>query len=685
MDNKFIKLFEPLQIRNVTLKNRIVKVAQDLCYAEPDGFIGERIKGYYETLAKGGIGLITVEGSICDYPLGAKLLTNIRVDDDKFIPGLSELAGVIHRHDCPAFLQIFHAGPACNPQIGGLQPIAPSALDTPAAFCSTVAREMTVAEIREVVEKFAQAALRVKKAGFEGVEIHMTHYALVNAFLSRIQNKRQDEYGCQSLENRARFSIEIMQRTRELLGLDFVIGVRMNGKEWGHELGTTNEEAIEFAKMFEKAGADYLQVSAFGTGPFISCYCPLLVIYPEPTEIAKSFAKRIPSGALIPEAAAIKKAVSIPVSGVGRLDPEIGERILEEGKVDMVCFGQRLLADPELPKKLAEGREEDIRPCLGCSNCLHFLRMDQPVQCRMNAFLGNETEKVMKPAEQKKRIMVVGSGPAGLEAAKVAAERGHEVTIYDKEHNMGGLLTLAAMVKDSEVDDLTPALKYYKTQLKKLGVKVHLGKEVNVDLVNKLGPDVVVLATGGKAVAPNIPVTKGAHIVTTEQLKSRVKVLLRLLGPNLMNSLTKIFLPVGKRVVVIGGDLQGLETAEFLAKRGRQVTILEESEQIGEGMLSQWLDRFLAWMKVKNIHSFTGIKYEEITSRGVNITTNQGGRKTNEADTILFTTRYKKNNSLYQALEGKVSELYLIGDAKSDQSEYIIGAIHDGVRIGLTV
>lgn len=683
---KFKKLFEPLQIRNVTLKNRIVKPAQSVNYVNPDGSIGERIKGFYKILAKGGVGLITVEQSTVDYPLGDRNQPHIRVDNDKFISGLSELATVIQKHGCPAFVQIYHAGPAHNPQVSGLQPIAPSSLDPPDPMCTAVAREMTVAEIKEVVEKFAQGALRVKKAGFKGVEIHMAHYWLVNAFLSRCQNKRQDEYGCQSLENRARFPIEILQRTRELVGPDFVIGVRMNGKEWGDKLGTSNEEAIEFAKIFEKAGADYLQVSAYGYGAFVDSYCPDFVTYPEPAEIAKSFVKRIPAGALIPEAAAIKKAVSIPVSGVGRLDAEIGEKILEEGKVDLVCLGRRLIADPELPKKLAEGREEDIRPCLGCSHCFHCMRTWQPVQCRMNAFMGNETEMVMKAAEQKKKVMVVGAGPAGLEAAKIAAERGHEVTIYDKEHTIGGLLPMAILVKGcSEPDDLTPALRYYKTQLKKLGVKVHLGKEADVDLVNKIGPDVVILATGAKAVNFDIPVTKGAHVVTTERLKSRAKWFLRLLGPSRMNALTKVFLPVGRSVVVIGGDLQGLQTAEFLAKRGRQVTIVEESEQLGEGMLSPWLDRFLRWMKVKNINSFTEVKCEEFNSRGITIRTKQGERKTIEADTVIAIARYKKNTELYQALKGKVPELYLIGDAKSNQLGYIKEAIHDGAHVGLAV
>lgn len=682
---KYRKLLEPLQIRNVRLKNRIVKSAQWFIYPEPDGSVGERIKGWYETLAKGGAGLITVEESIPDYPLGASNVPHIRLDNDRFIPGLSELASVIHKYDCPAFVQITHAGPAHNPEVSGLQPVAPSSLDPPLRPTFSVARGLEVSEIKDLVEKFAQAALRVKKAGFDGVEIHMAHYALLNAFLSRAQNKRQDEYGRESLDNRARFSVEVLRQVRELVGPDFVVGVRMCAKEWGDELGTTNEEALQFAKMFEQAGADYLQLSAYGYGSFSGAALPDMVLYPEPAEEAKLFLKRMSTGALIPEAAAIKKAVSIPVSGVGWLDYKIGERILEESKVDMVCFGRHLMADPEFPNKLADGREKDIRPCLGCNYCYHMYMLNQPVQCRMNAFAGNETEMVLKPAERRKKVMVVGAGPAGMEAAKVAAERGHDVSLYDRAREIGGLLPWAAIIKGGRTDNLNDAIEYYRTQLKRLGVKVYLGEEVNVNLVNKVHPDVVILAIGRKPVVDEILVKSGARVVSTEQLKHRAKRLVELLGPRIISALTKVFLPIGEKVVVVGGDLAGLETAEFLAKRGRQVTIVDEAEQLGEGMLIPWLIRIIPWMEAKNIGTFTGVKYEEITSKGITITTKDSQRKTIEADTIIVITRYEKNTDLYQALEGILPELHLIGDAKSDQPGYIVGAIHDGARAGLAI
>lgn len=679
------KLMEPLKIRNSTMGNRIAKSAQWFLYAEPDGSVGKRIMGWYEALAKGGAGMVSVEESVVDFPLGASGVPHLRIDDDTFITGLSKLAEIIHRHNRMATIQITHAGPAHNAQISGMQPVAPSALDPAAEKIFAPPRELSVSEIQDLVEKFAQAALRAKKAGFDGIEVHMAHYGLANAFLSRIQNKRQDDYGCQNLGNCSRFSREILERSRELTGADFIIGVRMNGKEWGHELGTTNGEAIEFAKIFEKAGADCLHISAYGYGPFEFCAIPDLVVYPEPAEASREFARRIPTGALIPEAAAIKQAVSIPVGGVGHISYETADKLIEEGKVDFVFFGRPLMADPEFPAKIAAGREDDIRPCLYCGNCMHFLLLSQPVQCRVNAFAGNETEMIMEPAKRKKKVMIIGAGPAGLETARVAAERGHEVTLYDRSPKIGGMLTMAAFIKGREIEDLTKIIRYYRIQLKKLGVTLHLGETADLDTVTREKPDAVVLSVGGNPTDPAIPIKPGAHVITTEQLKHRAQGFLRVLGPVFMNRLTRVFLPVPKKVVIVGSDLAGVEAAEFLVKRGREVVIVDEAERLGQGMLLQWLARFRRWMKIKNITAFNGVKYEEITPEGIVITSKDGERKTITGDTVISVTQYKQNYELSQALEGKVSELHVIGDAKSDQPGYIIGAIHDGARTGLAL
>ncbi|MEJ5201663.1 MAG: NAD(P)/FAD-dependent oxidoreductase [Anaerolineales bacterium] len=685
MSDKFTALFQPLQLTSkVQLKNRIVKTAQWFIYPEPDGSVGDRLVNFYRAVARGGPGMITVEESICDYPLGASNQPHIRLDDDRFIPGLSRLASAIHEYDVPAVVQITHAGPAHNPlQPNGGQPIAPSSIDPPSEPTFAMARELTKAEIEELIEKFAQAARRCKDAGFDGVELHSAHYALVNAFLSRRQNKRHDEYGCDTLENRARFPVSILKRMRELCGPDFVLGVRMNGREWGDPLGTTNEEAIAFAKMFEAAGANYLQVSAYGYGPFWMAAFPDYVAVMGPPDV-KSFVDRLPDGALIPDAAEIRKAINIPVSGVGRLSFETAEKVVREGLVDLAAFGRHFMADPEFPIKLKEGRREDIRPCNGCLYCLHVLFLNLPVECRVNPFMGHEGEMIISPAEKRKKVLVIGAGPAGLEAARVAALRGHDVTVYDKASEIGGLMPMAAFIKSGGTDEIPPLLDWYERQLKNLNVKLSLGKEVTVDVVKKLAPDAVVVATGGKPV--QAPISNG-KVVTTEELKSRAKGFVRLLGPDALSALTKIFLPTGKRVVVVGSDLAALQTVEFLVKRGKQVTLVDTAENIGKGTGIHLLVKYPLWLQAVGVAVYTGVKkYKAVNKEGLVIETKEGQEVTLECDTVMVVTQYGQNTDLFDALEGIVQERYLVGDAASAEGPaYIHGAIRDGANVALKI
>lgn len=683
--SKYKHLLEPTAIRHMQLKNRMVKPAQWLVYAEADGSVGEKAIGFYETIAKGGVGLVTVEESICEYPQGASAMPHIRLDDDKFIPGLTKLAQAIHSHDTRAIVQITHAGPAHNPLVGG-EPVAPSRLEPPAEPVFAVAHELTKEEILALVEKFAQAALRVKKAGFDGVELHMAHYALINAFLSRVQNKRSDEYGAASIETRSRFSREILKRTRELCGSDFIIGIRMSNKEWGHELGTTNAEAVEFAKLFEQNGTDYLQVSAYGYGAYALCALPELVTYPEVPPEVKEFADRIPHGALVPETYAIKKAVKIPVSAVGYLDPEAADKVLKDGKADLVCFGRRLMADPEMPLKLAAGREDEIRPCLRCNVCLSDILLAQPARCRINPFMGNESTLKIVPAAKEKTVMIVGAGPAGMEAARVAAERGHHVMLYDKSADLGGLVPMASFIKGAGVaDNLMRMVPWYRHELKRLGVELHLGRDVDAELVNLLEPDALILATGGKPVLPKIDGIDSAHVITTEHLKKSAQPFLHLLGSKMMSSLSKIYLPVKDSVAIIGGDLAGLEAAEFLIKRGRKVSIIETSAQLGAGMPLVWLVRLMPWLAAKNVPIHAGVKINRITATGVEITGADGKTLSVAAETVLVMPAYERNDHLDTRFGNLKIKPTVVGDAIGGTPRYIQGAILDGAKAGAEV
>jgi len=687
---KYQKLFSPYKIRNLELKNRLVKTSQWFHYPEPDGSIGDRVVRFYESIAKGGVGMIVIEETVFDWMRGCSNIPHPRLDEDRFIPGWQLLAEAIHKHGAKCVVQITHAGPCHNQLIDGIQPVAPSAIDPPSEAAFDKARELTIAEIHEIQENWVQAALRAKKAGLDGVEIHVAHYALGNSFLSRRQNKRHDEYGCDTLENRARFAVEIMKRVRELCGDDFVIGCRMSAREWGDPLGTTLEEAVEFAKMFEKAGLDYIQASGYGYNEFWCCWVPTQLYWPEPVPSTKEFRDRIPTGAMLPEAEAIRKAVKIPVSSSNGYTYESAARAINEDRVDLIWMGRNLMVDPAYPKKLQQGRIEDIRPCARCMHCVSTLRLNVPIECRWNAFMGHEHEigdgQDFTPAKRKKKVMVVGAGPGGMEAARVAALRGHEVTLYDKSKWLGGLMPLAAFIKESgyDFDTVKPTLDWYERQLRKLpNVTIRLGVEVDATLVEREKPDAIIISPGSKWVVPDIPGKDRKNVVTTGQLKSQSKTLLKYMGPKVMSFLTKFFLPVGQKIIILGGDLKGAESAEFFIKRGKEVVILEEGEQLWSGMNLHLQLKWSPWVAARNVPIYTGVTYQEITDTGVRIRTKEGEEKLIEGDTVMIIEKDRKNDSLYKALVGRAPEVYLIGDGKNDANAWFDGAVHQGARAAL--
>lgn len=677
----FQKLLEPLQIGNVILRNRMVKPGQTMKYAEKDGYASQRIIDFYEALSRGGVGMLIVENS-CVNDVGNQGSLALRIDEDKYIPAMSELAQAIHKHGCPTFLQFGHSGPAHRKEFSGLQPVAASSLkrDELPIPSLELPRELTVLEIEETVDNYVKAALRAQKAGFDGVEIHAAHQYLLNSFLSRIWNKRHDDYGCDTSENRARFPVAIIKAIKSYVGRDFPVGIRINGMEFGLEAGTTSEESQAFGQLLEAAGADYIHITGFGygLGPYAQVKYPEQLLFPEPTVPLAKKVKR--PGALVPMAAAIKMKVSIPVVAVGRLDPSLGEWILQHGKADLIALGRRLLADPELPNKVIEGRLEDIRPCMACLECLERLERGEPAQCRVNASLGREREYEIKPAGKKKKVVVVGGGPAGMEAARVAAERGHEVTLYEREPKIGGLLPLAAFIKGLQIEDLTGLIAYQKTRMAKYGVTVEVGREVDLALIEAVKPDVAIVAAGGIPTTPDIPGIDSRSVVSTADLRRRSRFLLRFLGPGILGWLTKLWLPMGKRVVVIGGQIHGCEIAEFLVKRGRQVTIIESAEQLGGGIPGAVRTRLLAWLAEKGVTVLTGATIEKITGKGLNITTRAGEKQTIEADAILSALPLRADTGLCEVLQKKVPEVYAIGDCH--EPHLILEATADGARIG---
>lgn len=695
------RVFEPLQIRQATFRNRIVKSPQDMNFADfADGSITQNLLDFYGALARGGVGGIIVEQSIVDSQ-GHRDGT-IAVFDDRFLPGMTELAAAAHRYDCPIILQINHLGPFAHfPPNGrhvGFEAVAPSVLSEeqrrqvylgiPAAS----PRALTVTEIKDIVGRYAVAAERAKRAGFDGVELHGDHYYMINAFLSRVYNKRDDEYGCQTLENRARFPIEVMRACRQLVGEDFIVGMKLKGAEYGDPLGTTVEEARDFAKMLEAAGADYFNITVdgyfdrSGDPGHWRVIIPEQMFYPEPPSplIKDLEGMRVsPAFAVIPAAAAIKEVVSVPVGAVGGLDAKLGEKILREGKVDFIIMGRQLLADTDYPAKMAAGREEDVRPCIKCITCESRMVEYEGLACAVNASISRGCQTEFEPAASAKRVVVVGGGPAGMEAARVMSMRGHDVTLYEKESYLGGLLNMAALVKGNEIFDLTELIGYFKGQMARVGVKVELGQEFTPAVAEKVSPDAIVIAAGGSPDTPDIPGIGGQNVLSSAELRERAKSALKLLGPKRLGRVTKMWLPVGKKVVIIGGGIHGCETAEFLAKRGRKVTIAESTDKVGMEIPLLQRILLLPWFAKKGVDILTEVSYKEANDKGLVIVDKEGRERTLDADTILVTVPLKRDANLYEALKGKAPEVLMIGDCS--QPGLIIDAIAAGFTAGVTL
>ena len=682
--NRFEKILEPYTIKGVTLRNRMVSPAHSRLSATEDGYVTKAMIASYEALAAGGVGLIIPGQTMVDFPTGFTP-KRTAISDDKYIPGLKELSQAIHRHGCPTFLQLSPAGPTQKIKYYHVPPVSASSLsDVEKPMPTDSAIELTVAGIKDIVGKFARAAERAKKAGFDGLEIHGAHGYVINSFLSPAWNKRQDAYGCTDMKSRARFAVEIIGAIRERVGQDFPVGIRINAREWGHEKGITYEEGQEFARMFEKAGVDYISVSGFGYGPYLNVNHPPFIMYPRPEKEVMPLVKLIKKpGIFVPAAEAIKKQVTIPVIVSGRLDPVMGERILRNGQADLIGIVRRMMADPELPNKVISGKLDEIAPCTACDECFGKLAEQKTVNCRINSALGNELEYRIKPAEQRKKVVVVGGGPAGMQAARVAALRGHDVVLYEKESRLGGTLPVAAMVKGLAIENLPALVRYFSIQLKKLGVKVMLREEVTQKLIEEIKPDAVIVAVGGIPVVPSIAGIDKANVVKGSDLHRMAKIPLRFLSPRFLRWLTRFWMPIGKNVIVMGGLIQGCQLAEFLVERDRGITLLETTDEAGTGLPQRIKGRLLDWLSRKGVIISTGVKYERIVDEGIVIITDKEQRQMVEGDTIVTALPLGTNTGLYRALQGKVPVVQMVGDCAEPRK--IIDATSDGMRIGCSI
>jgi 2,4-dienoyl-CoA reductase (NADPH2) len=689
--NSYHKILEPGRIGPVTTRNRILKTgAGMLMWHEDDTAIRPEILAFYEGMARGGTGLIIVESPTIDYPTGCRWRMRYRIDDDKYIEGLKELVGVIHKHGCPTFMQMNHDGPwqaklffEPDPPFTGI-PVAASdvTVDLENDFHSQHPHVLTIPEIEALVDKFAAAAERAKKAGFDGVDVNAASSHLVHNFLSPFWNRRTDIYGG-SAENRSRFACQIISEIKRRCGKDFACSMIINGLEVGMVAGVDNAKCLtpeagrEMAPYLEKAGVDALQIRSHWIGYHVGAYLVDSLYYPEPPvpveQMPKEYyTKKLGAGANILLAAGIKKVVNIPVTVVGRMDADLGEEILEKGWVDFIGMTRRLHADPAYCNKLKAGRPEDIAPCTGCDNCLGSKR------CRINALLGTPFNTIEK-APKKKKVMVIGGGPGGLEAARVSAVRGHDVTLYERASKLGGLLPLAAMVKGPHPEDLSQIIDYFSGQMNRLGVKVVLGKEATLADVEREKPDVVYLAAGGIPTTPAIEGINGSNVISGGDLHKRLKFFSRFFGPYTLRWLSKFYMPIGHNVVIVGGGIQGCELGEFLTKRGKKVTIVDKAEMLGDGMVDALLGQLLTWFNKKGVTLISGVKeYVEITRKGLTIIDRDGKKQVLNADTVVPAVPLTANAELAKGLKNKVSEVYVVGD--SGQPGLIADAIGQACR-----
>lgn len=638
----FSHLFEPISIGSMTIKNRIVMAAMGTGFATADGLITRQGKAYYEARAKGGAGLVIVENVAVDFYRGAHASNRPAIDSDFALPGLAELARAMKRHGAKAAIQLNHGGRQTQSKTSGFQPVAPSPVAVPGGTSRApgeTPRELTIDEIHEITSLFVQAAVRARRAGFDGIELHAAHGYLLAQFLSPYSNRRQDQYGG-SLEKRCRLLIEILRAIRESVGRDYPVWCRVTGREYGVEGGLTLDDARAIAGMVNDL-VDAIHVSTFGYGDMT------LVTFPD-----------IP-GQLLPLAAAIKKVVTVPVIAVGRLTPEVGEAAIKDGKADMIAIGRGFLCDPDIPRKLSAGKPEDIRPCIACFHCQDMVAGKGIVACAVNGMVGKESEYVIKPAKEGRKIAVIGGGTAGMETARVLSLRGHEVVLFEKGDRLGGQLNLAILPPHKK-ERIEPLIAYLVTQLNKVNVEVRLNVEANIEVIAKLQPAFVVLAAGAIPLIPQLPGIESDNVVTyADVLTGKVE--------------------AGHKVVIIGGGSIGCEIAEFLFERGKEVTVVEMLSQLAVDMGSRDRSRLLHRVTALPVNFITNARCIGVQKTGV-ITTCDNSEQAIPADTVVLAVGTRPNNGLYPLLKARGIETHLAGDCW--HAGRIAGAIADGLRLG---
>ncbi|OGU00500.1 MAG: hypothetical protein A2X80_10360 [Geobacteraceae bacterium GWB2_52_12] len=616
------KLLEPFRLGPITLKNRMVMAPMETRLFNPLGDVTPDCIDYYAARAKGGVSMIIIENTFVDSKASRSSLVSSGLNTDHLIAGKSNLAEAIHDHDAKVVIQLSHGGRQASAGATGLDCVAPSAV--PCKTMQRMPKALTIEEIVEIEDCFAQAAGRAKTAGFDGVEIHGAHGYLICSFLSPYTNKRTDDYGG-SFGNRARFPLNIIRKIRERVGDDFIVGYRISADEYV-DGGIDSESACTFGKLIEDE-VDYIHVSAGNYESIGSCM--ITPVY-------------IPQRPIVHLAAAMKRAVKCPVIAVGALDAQLAEEVLGKGEADLVAFGRALIADPDIPNKIKNDRLEDIRPCIrGNEGCISLFFTGRPIRCEVNPACGREGRISIKKTDSPKNIVIIGGGMAGMEAARYADQIGHRVTLIEKSGELGGHYIEATA--PSFKQEGAALIAWAKKQLEKSKVSVIMNTEATPNVIDMLKPDALIIAVGSKYIAASIPGIDTAMKPSTALLQPET---------------------TGQKVVVIGGGMVGAETALNLAQKGKEVIVLEmgdslvpEDEPLTRGMLIYKLAE-------EGVNALTGSKVVDIRSNGVTYIDKNGVQNDLSADTVVAALGLAADKATVAHYGNICDNTFVVGDAR---------------------